>query len=296
MNNMNLNLAIPAITPIAANPAREANIGGLLLDMGKLTPEDAEHVLRLQKEEGLRFGDAALKLGLITEADIRQALSLQFDYPYLQSGQGNFDPELVAAYQPFSAQVEGLRALRSQLMLLWFSEGHKMLALVSAHSGEGCSHLAANLAVVFSQLGEHTLLVDANLREPRQHKIFNLSESRGLSDILAGRAGIEAVTRVESFVDLSVLGAGTIAPNPQELLGRSSFTDFMQQAIGNYDVIIVDTAPAANTSDAQSIAARCGGALLVSRLNHTKLSELADVRSQITVSGARIVGAVVNDY
>lgn len=293
---MNANLAIHPVTPMTAQPAREASIGRLLLDMGKLTAEEAERVLRLQKDEGLRFGDAALKLGLITEADIRQALSLQFDYPYLQPGQGDFDPQLVAAYQPFSAQVEALRALRSQLLLRWFNEGSKSLALVSANSGEGCSHLAANLAVVFSQLGEHTLLVDANLREPRQHDIFKLREARGLSDILAGRAGIEAVTRVESFVDLSVLGAGTIPPNPQELLGRSSFTDFMNQAIGSYDVIIVDTAPAAGTSDAQATAARCRGALLVSRLNHTKLSELANVRDQITVAGARVVGAVVNDF
>jgi chain length determinant protein tyrosine kinase EpsG len=293
---MNLSLANAATMPAHANPVRDASIGRLLLDMGRITPEDAERVLRLQKEESLRFGDAALKLGLITEADILQVLSLQFDYPYLQPGHGNFDPELVAAYQPFSSQVEGLRALRSQLILRWFGEGQKSLALVSANAGEGCSHLAANLAVVFSQLGEHTLLVDTNLREPRQHKIFNLNETRGLSDILVGRAGMEVMTRVESLVDLTVLGAGTIPPNPQELLSRSSFTDFMNQAIGGFDVIIVDTAPAASTSDAQSIAARCGGVLLVSRLNQTRLAEIASIRDQITVTGARIVGAVVNDY
>lgn len=296
MNIMKPNLAIHSSAPAAANPVRVDNIGSLLLDMGKITAEDAERVLRLQKDEGLRFGDAAQKLGLITEADIRQVLSRQFDYPYLHEGQGDFDPELVAAYQPFSPQVEALRALRSQLLLRWFSEGCKSLALVSANAGEGCSHLAANLAVVFSQLGEHTLLVDANLREPRQHKIFNMSEARGLSDILAGRASMEAITRIESLVDLSVLGAGTIPPNPQELLGRSTFTDFMNHAIAHYDVIIVDTPPAAQSSDALATAARCGGALLVSRLNHTRLSELAGVRDHITGSGARIVGAVVNDF
>ena len=113
MNIMNPSLAVQPAETITVNPAREASIGRLLLDMGKLTPEDAEHVLRLQKIEGLRFGDAAQKLGLITDADIRQVLSLQFDYPYLQPEQGNFDPELVAAYQPFSAQVEALRALRT---------------------------------------------------------------------------------------------------------------------------------------------------------------------------------------
>ncbi len=289
-------VAIKSATPIAEDTARETSIGRLLLKTGKLTQEDAENVLRLQKDEGLLFGDAAKKLGLITEADIRQVLSLQFDYPYLQPGQGNFDPELVAAYQPFSAQVEGLRALRSQLLLRWFSDGRKSLAMVSANRGEGCSHLAANLAVVFSQLGEHTLLVDANLREPRQHKIFNLGEARGLSDILAGRADMEAVTRIESFLDLSVLGAGTIPPNPQELLGRSTFTDFMIQATDRYGVIIIDTPPVTQSLDALSTAARCGGALLVSRLNRTRISDLSHVRDQITTSGARIVGAVVNDF
>ena len=264
--------------------------------MGKLSPENAERVLRLQKDEGLKFGEAAQKLGFVTEADIAQVLSLQFDYPYLQPGQGNFATELVAAYQPFSAQVEGLRALRTQLMLRWFSEGHKALALVSPNPEEGSSYLAANLAVVFSQLGEKTLLVDANLRKPRQHQIFNLQEARGLSDILAGRAGMDVVSRMTSLVGLSVLGAGTIPPNPQELLGRASFTDFMNQVIGHYDVVIFDTAPALVSSDAQTTAARCGGALLVSRLNHTRVADLESARDQIVVTGARVVGATINSY
>ena len=296
MNIMNSLLAIQSAAPTPEKPVRKDNIGSLLLDAGKITPEDAERVLRLQKIEGLRFGDAAKKLGLVTDEDIRQVLSMQFDYPYLQPGQGNFSPELVAAYQPFSAQVEALRALRSQLLLRWFSEGSKTLALVGANAGEGCSHLAANLAVVFSQLGEHTLLVDANLRDPCQHKIFGLGETLGLSDILAGRADMDAITRVDSLVDLSVLGAGTPPPNPQELLGRSTFTDFMNLAMGRYDVIIVDTPPVSQNSDALSTAAKCHGALLVSRLNRTRIAELANVREQITLSGARIVGAVVNDF
>jgi len=290
LNTVNNNLPVPN------NVHREANIGKLLLDLGKITLEDAERIIRLQKVEGLRFGAAAQKLGMVTEADIRQALSLQFDYPYLQSNQGSFSKNLVAAYQPFSPQVEALRALRSQLILTWFNEGNKSLAIVSANEGEGCSNLAANLAVVFSQLGEQTLLIDANLREPEQHKIFNLSEPRGLSDILVGRADLNIVTRIDSFVNLSVLGAGTVPPNPQELLSRSIFTDLINHAITHYDIVIVDTAPAGDTSDAQTVAGRCGGALLVSKLNQTRVSELENVRDQLTVTGVHIVGAVVNDY
>ena len=184
------------------------------------------------------------------------------NYPYLQAGQGNYSDELVAAYQPFSRQVEALRALRSQLMMRWFNESNKALAIVTANAGEGGSYLAANLAVMFSQLGERTLLVDANMRDPRQHTIFNLKVNRGLSDIIARRSGLDAVNQVEFFEDLSVVTAGTIPPNPQELLNRASFTHFMNQAASQYDVVLVDTPPAITSADAQATVAQCGGALL----------------------------------
>lgn len=291
---MQNNNQVPATT--VPNAVRDSSIGRVLLQLGKISLEDSERILAAQQKNGLRFGDAAIKLGLIKEADIRQVLAMQFNYPYLQAGQGDFSAELVAAYQPFTPQVEALRALRSNLMMSWFNEGYKSLAVVSSHAGEGSSFLAANLAIVFSQLGEKTLLVDANLREPRQHSIFNLKQNLGLSDIIAGRAGMDIITKVDSFVDFSVLGAGTIPPNPQELLNRSTFTDFMNQAIAQYDVVLVDTTPTSATADAQATAARCGGALLVSRLNHTRLSDLTEMREQISVTGARIVAAVVNDF
>lgn len=293
---MQNNIQVQSDTSVIINPARESSIGKLLLHLGKITPADAENILLAQQNQGLRFGDAAIKLGLITEADIRQVLALQFDYPYLQVGQGNFSNKLVAAYQPFTQQVEALRALRSQLMMRWFSEGYKSIAIVSASAEEGSSYLAANLAIVFSQLGEKILLVDANLRSPSQHSIFKIKENRGLSDILAGRASLDIATKVDSFVDLSVLGAGTLPPNPQELLSRATFTDFMNQAIAQYDVVLVDTTPAANTADAQATVARCGGALLVSKLNHTRIADLAAVRDQISLTGAQVVGAVINDF
>ena len=274
----------------------ERSIGRLLLQLGKISAQDAEAVLRAQQDLGLRFGDAALKLKLITEADISQVLSMQFNYPYLHAGQGNYSDELVAAYQPFSQQVEELRVLRSQVMMRWINEGYKSLAIVSVNEGEGASFLAANLAIVFSQLGQRTLLIDANLRDPRQHKIFNLKEKLGLSDTLADRATMSVVTKVDSFVDLSVLGAGTLPPNPQELLNRDVFASFMHAAASEYDVILIDSTPASFIADVQATVARCGGALIVSRLNHTRLSDVAEVRSQISMTGARVVGSVINDF
>jgi protein-tyrosine kinase len=177
------------------------------------TPEDAETVLRMQSELGIRFGEAAQRLGLITEADIQHVLARQFDYPYLQPDEGRYSVQLVAAYQPFSRQVETLRAVRSQLMLRWFAH-RKGLVIVGVDCGDGASLFAANLAVVFSQLGENTLLVDANLRNPSQQNIFDIGVQQGLSDLLAGRIGLEAVVRIEEFVSLSILPAGTRPPSP----------------------------------------------------------------------------------
>ena len=275
---------------------KESSMGRLLLDSGKITPEDAERILRLQKEKSLRFGEAAKSLGLIDDADIEQVLARQFDYPYVQAGQGGFAHELVAAYQPFSLQVETLRAVRSQLMLRWFASGRRTLAIASVNPGEGASLLIANLAVVFSQLGEQTLVVDANLRVPRQHHIFNIAGKQGLSDVLAGRADLNAIAKVDSFIDLSVLQAGTLPPNPQELLSRASFNGLVSELSTRYDVVLFDTPALSAGADALAIGVRAGGVLMVARKNVTSLADLSAASEQLMRVGAEVVGSVMVDY
>ncbi|MEZ0232248.1 MAG: chain length determinant protein tyrosine kinase EpsG [Methylophilaceae bacterium] len=274
----------------------ELNMGSLLLEMGKITPEDAERVMRLHKERGMRFGDAAKSLGLITEADIQQVLSKQFDYPYLSADEHTYSTELIAAYQPFSAKVEVLRAVRSQLMLHWFGAGRKALAIASANPGEGVTHLVANLAVVFSQLGERTLLIDANLRQPRQHEIFRLKEKQGLSDILAGRAGVEVVSKIHSFDNLSVLSAGTLPPNPQELVSRPVFRQLIDTFAASYDVILIDTPSFSSGADTYAITARIGGVLLAARNSMTRVSEINTASDQLKKNGTQVVGSVLLDF
>ncbi|NHZ92150.1 chain length determinant protein tyrosine kinase EpsG [Massilia sp. CCM 8733] len=274
----------------------DSSIGGLLLESGKITPENAERVLRMQKELGIRFGEAAQRLGLINEADIQQVLARQFDYPYLQPGEGSYSPHLVAAYDPFSPQVETLRAVRSQLMLRWFARGRKSLTVVGIDRGDGASLFAANLAVVFSQLGEHTLLVDANLRKPAQHTIFNIPGKQGLSDVLAGRADLDVTAHVGSFVDLSVLGAGTLPPNPQELLSRSNFAGLNAQLESKYDVTLYDVAASQTGLDALVLAARTGGVLIVARKNKTHMGDVNALAEQVAQNGAVVVGSVLVDF
>lgn len=274
----------------------EARIGVMLLDAGKLTPEGAERVLRTQKELGIRFGEAALRLGLITEEDVQQVLARQFAYPYLLKGESALSPALVAAFEPFSAQVEALRAIRSQLMLRWFARGRKSIAIVGAEAGDGASIFASNLAVVFSQLGELTLLVDANLRSPRQQEVFALKPGQGLSDVLAARADLDVIARVPTFIDLSVMPSGTLPPNPQELLSRETFRNLNAQLEARYDIVLYDVAPFASGVDAMAVAGCAGGVLLVARKDHTPMAALARVAAQLGEAGAEVVGSVVVDF
>ena len=166
-------------------------------------------------------------------------------------------------------------------------------AFLVPDSSTCASHLAVIVAVVFSQLGEHTLLVDADLRHPKQHDLFGLSNSVGLSTILSGRAGSEAVQRIPAFVALSVLPAGPQAPNPQELLNRATFSRLLDDWSRQFDVIMFDTCAASEAADAQGVAKQAGGAMLLTRLNTTRLSRVKALAEDLTASGVALLGAVV---
>ncbi len=288
------------VSTLAGAPRVSRSLGGILIDSGLLKAEDAERILLVQKEHNLRFGDAAVRLGLLTEADIQYALSRQFAYAYLRKTPGDKKPvsdELVAAYEPFSPRVEQLRAIRSQLMLRWFDKAdqRQVLTIVGAERGEGRSHLAGNLAVVFSQLGERTLLVDADLRHPRQHELFYLENRIGFSTVLSGRSREEAIVRIPDLAGLCVLPAGPVPPNPLELLNRLNFDEFMIQVKSTFDVVIIDTPALSVGEDAAMIAVRTGAALAVARSSQTKVSNFSDMVQGLMNAGVSVVGSVLND-
>ena len=291
---MNTVASVATLVPATA----DRSIGAIMIDNGKLTVAEAEQVLRLQKQQGIRFGEAAVKLGLLTQEDIQFALNRQYGYPCLRRGDSRISEEIVAAYQPQSPQVEALRALRSQLMLRWFTgEGNgKALAVVSPGRGEGRSYLAANLAVVFSQLGENTLLIDADMRHGRQHQLFNVENYSGLSTVLAGRSQTAPVLRLAELNALSILTAGPVPPNPQELLGRDVFPRLMEKFANMFDVVIVDTPAGTAYADAQTISARVGGAIMLARQDFTGINGASQFGKSLGELGVSLVGVVLNDF
>jgi receptor protein-tyrosine kinase len=288
------------VSMLGGAPRATRSLGAILIDSGQLTPEDAERVLQLQKAENLRFGAAAVKLGLLNESDIQYALARLFSYAYLRLGRGDKKPvsdELVAAYQPFSPRVEQIRAIRSQLMLRWFdkAELRQVLAIVGSGRSDGRSYLAANLAVVFSQLGERTLLVDADLRFPRQHELFYLENKVGFSTVLSGRSREEAIVRIPDLAGLCVLPAGPVPPNPLELLNRLNFDEFLIQVKASFDIVIIDTPALSVGEDGAMMAVRTGAALAVARKDKTRMADFTDMVQGLMNAGVAVVGSVLNE-
>lgn len=273
-------------------------IGAILVSAGRLSEESVDRILEAQVEQGKRFGETAINLGFLSEDDISFALSRQFNNLYLPAGDNTLGHHLITAYKPFSPVVEHLRGLRGQLMLRWFDadSDRNLLAIVSPGVGEGRSFIAANLAIVFSQLGKSTLLVDANLREPRQQEFFKVGTGGGLSGYLAGRTGLESIVRIPSILGLSVLPAGAVPPNPQELIGRPVFADLLQSLGCEYDIVIVDTPSGSEYAEAQIIAAETSGALIVVRKNYTSVPRTVELARRLEQTGVPLVGSVLNDF
>ncbi|HSV69359.1 MAG TPA: chain length determinant protein tyrosine kinase EpsG [Methylibium sp.] len=288
-----------SVTTVPTLPRANRTIGAILVDAGVLSIDSAEAILRLQRQNNLRFGEAGIRLGLLTDADVQFALARQFDFAYLRLSERakTVSEEVVAAYQPFSVSVDRFRAVRSQLMLRWFDkfEGRQVLSVVGTHRGEGRSYIAANLAVVFAQLGERTLLIDADMRSPRQHELFMLDNKVGLSTLLAQRSREEAIIRISDLGGLSVLPAGPVPPNALELLNRPSFAELLSHVRSSYDAVIIDTPALSASEDAIPISMGAGAALVVARGGQTRVHMFNGMVSWLTGAGVAVVGSVLND-
>ncbi|MDC8772071.1 polysaccharide biosynthesis tyrosine autokinase [Roseateles albus] len=277
---------------------RDRSIGDIIRDTRNLSAEQVEQVLKHQREKGVRFGEAAIALGYASSDDVLFALAQQFHYPLTAGETKHVSPELVALNQPFSVQAEAFRALRSQITMRFNVEGEprRALAVISPDSGDGKTFFAANLSIVLAQLGGRTLLVDADMRSPRQHEVFGLKNSAGLSGVLSGRVEQQVIQQIAGVANLFVLPVGSTPPNPLELVERPAFGLLMHELVSKFDHVIVDTPAAAFGADASVIASRCGAALVVARKNSSRIAALQELINSLAESPAKLAGAVFNEY
>lgn len=293
-----------AIAPSLVDKVKEVEpeagrlIGALLVDAGRLTPEGRDNILRFQKERDLLFCEAGLNLGLLKQDDVRFVLAQQLHHIGGTARESPVAPEILALHQPDHPCVEAIRTLRSQLMLRWLDKrvDGKCLAVVGVEERVGRSFIIANLAALFSQLGQRTLLIDANMRSPRLHQIFNLYNWSGLSSMLADQADDGAIILISAVAGLSVLPAGPVPNNPQELLSGQKFKTVIETVSRDYDVVLLDTPAWKCGADAQIIASRAGTALLVTRPAQSVAQPTIAFIDMLSQSGVRVVGAVMNQF
>jgi protein-tyrosine kinase len=279
--------------------ARKAalQIGQILVHARRMSDVDVGRVLKFASQSRLRFGDAALRMGLVERRDIDFALARQFSLPYLKRGETVVSPAVVAAHEPNDPAVEPFRALRAQIAMALGqdTDGHVAFAVVGAARGDGRSYTAANLAVVFAQLGRSTLLIDANLRSPSQHRLFGVGRRTGLSTVLAHRSGLESLHSIPGLTSLTLLPAGPTPPNPLELLERPRFGELLAGFVHKFQVVILDTPAGSEGSDGVLVAQRAGAALVVARSGRTRFGDAQHFAMALERTRTRVLGLVFNE-
>ena len=203
--------------------------------------------------------------------------------------------QVYALARPRSTEAEAIRLLRANLEFAAAAQPITSLALTSAGPGEGKSTVTANLGVVMAQSGFTTVIIDADLRKPSQHRIFNVPNDRGLTTLLThpDQPWQELGTRV-AVPGLTLLPSGPIPPNPADLLSLERMSLLLSRISEDADFILVDTPPVLAVSDPLVIGTKTDGMILLARAGHTRRDRLQRAAASLQQAGVRLVGVVVN--
>lgn len=195
------------------------------------------------------------------------------------------------------AATESVQALRTALILASRGESGQVLVVTSAIPGEGKTTIASALARTLSRAGSRVLLIDADLRKPKVHKNFNISNSSGLTTLMVGEGNLkDLAVDAQNLPGLQILTTGPLPPNPPELFAKPRFSDFLQEVRKTYDWTVIDTPPIASVTDPVICATHADMALLVLRYGGARHPVIRDALRHIARSGVHLAGILLNRY
>jgi len=203
--------------------------------------------------------------------------------------------QIVVLNEPTSPVAEAFRSLRTAVLFSAPAAPPKLILVTSAGAGEGKTVSALNLAASLAEAGSRVLLVDVDLRKPSCHRALGIENDRGLSSYLAGQVERAAITRELATPRLFFIPAGPPPPNPAELVGSARMREALAAARAEYDFVIVDSPPVIPVTDAVVLARAADGVLLVVKGHDTPRELVRRARDQLAQTGARLLGAVVNN-
>jgi protein-tyrosine kinase len=202
---------------------------------------------------------------------------------------------LITMTNPKSPISEQYRTIRTNIQFSAVDQEYRSIMVTSSGPGEGKSTTTANLAVVFAQQGKKVLMVDADMRKPTVHYTFRLNNHIGLTNVLTKQATLEKAVRETEQENLFILPSGPIPPNPAELLGSKAMEEVLLNAYELFDIIIFDTPPVLAVTDAQVLANKCNGVVLVVSSGKTENEMATKAKELLLNAKAKLLGVVLNN-
>lgn len=271
------------IGPDRVRPVQLGLLAGLLLGIGGVL---GMNFLRSGIDDSRVIED----LGLALFATINRV-------PGLRVGGEKSELYALARSSPTDIVVESLRGLRTGLQFSLATAPRKSLMITSPAPAMGKSFVSLNLAMVAAQSGARVLLIDADMRKGKLRRQFDMARDHpGLSELLAGRASVEAVLVTEPATGLNFIAAGKYPPNPADLLTSKAFDDLMREAAEAYDLVIIDTPPVLAVTDPGIIGQKVGMSLLVVKHLETTRAEILSSIKILDTSGVKLSGAILNQF
>jgi receptor protein-tyrosine kinase len=289
-----------------------------LVQLNRLSEDTAEQINDLMRSLHIRFAEAALQLGALSQAELddaqewmnREGLgrpqglieevlrrtagkrdTILWERDQLEPSAG-----IILVHQPDHPHCESVRSLRTELLLRCKGRrGAGIMAILSPCDGEGRSLLAAELAIAFAQLERRTLLVDADLRKPSQHRLFGADNDMGLAQALTN-GGPHHFHGVKGLPEMTLMTSGEVPQNALELLSGRPFERAMAQWRRSFEFVILDTPPTTQYSDALAIASAAGNVLMLGRAESTRFSDLNEICRNLSSTQSHIHGAVINRF
>jgi len=297
-------------------PQADEELSRTLMLLNRLSQDAVEQINALMKTLHLRFAEAALQSGAVSQEELEEAqewmskralgrpgglieemmrrTARKRDVILWEHDQLEPSTDLTLPHQPDHPHSEALRSLRTELLLR--CKGTRgIIALLSPNGGDGRSKLAAELAVAFAQLERRTLLVDADLRNPSQHRLFATENDIGLAQALT-TGGPHHFHGIKNLPEMALITSGDVPQNPLELLSGRGFERTIREWRRNFEFVILDTPPMKRFSDAVAIAAVTGNVLILGRAEATRFKDLNEVFRSLSAAHCRVLGAVINRF
>ena len=262
-----------------------AFLGLILASAAAFVLEAADNTLKSADDIERHLGVAML--GIVPSVKIRQGTE--------DNMKSSFIADRYSYFKPKSSMAECMRTIRTNISFISPEKPVRKLLVTSASPKEGKTTICSNLGITMAQSGKKVLLVDSDMRRPRLHKVFDLKNEYGLSNIIMGSMTEEDTIRTTGIENLDILSCGPVPPNPAELVGSNKFKEIVNRLSEMYDLVVFDSPPVIAVADAMIISSLVDGVIHVVECGKTIRDVAFQAEKQLNDVNANVLGVIINN-